>query len=821
MGAAHAGPLGRHAAHRELEEGGLMPRPLLNRALLAITATLTIGLALGAWRIADSQQETETRALFEFRLREIAQALRGRMLDYEQVLRGTVGLFAASREVTAKEWQAYVRTLQLESSYPGIQGLGYAAYVRNGTTFTVPVRYIEPLTRDNRQVLGFDVLTEPERGRAVLRARDTAEAVLTGRLTLRSESSGASRQPAFILFLPLYRGGAAPATLEERRARFAGVVFAAFRTTDFFRGTIGEPQGLNLRLLDATDPAAPQPLYEDEREAGRAPRFELVETIAVRGRTWRLEARSRPAFEALYIGDRGRVVLSAALALGALLTALVWSLLNTRDRARELARGMVAASEERDRFRSAVDRHWDTMLMADAGRMRLVYANEGACRTLGYTREELIGASAAIVFADRDERQLAREYAALASFEGPSGVERGQFRRKDGGIVPMEITRQLFRTPAGTFVLGIGRDITERLAAERSLRESEARLALSLESSGLALFDWDLASGLVHLGKEWQAILGGRPEATVTPIQKLETLVHADDLPALRGQLRRVLKGEIDAYRVEHRVRTLDGRWTWIESVAKVSGRDAAGRAIRITGTNADISERKAVGELKNAFIANVSHELRTPLTGIVSSLDLLHEGAAGTLPEQAQKFVEIAHGNSERLSRLIDDILDLEQVESGRMRLSMQAIPAAEVLATTVQLNSAYAEQYAARLVPQAVPAEVRVNADRDRLLQVLANLVSNAAKHSPPGGAITLGVEHDAHRVVFSVADQGPGIPAQFQPRLFGKFEQADPSKTGTGLGLAIAKAMVEKMGGSIRFSSPPGRGATFYVELARASG
>jgi len=349
-----------------------MPRHLLNRALLVITATLSLGLALGAWRIADSQQETETRALFEFRLREIAQALRGRMLDYEQVLRGTVGLFASSREVTQKEWATYVRTLQLESSYPGIQALGYAPSLENGT---LPVRYIEPLTRDNRQAVGFDLLTEPERGRAVLRARDTAEAVLTGRLTLRSEQKSANRQPAFIMFLPLYRGGAAPATLEERRARFAGVVYAAFRTTDFFRGTIGEPQGLSLRLLDASDAAAAQLLYEDERDRGRAPRFELVETMTVRGRTWRLEARSRQAFEALYIGDRGRVVLSAALALGALLTALVWSLAHTRDRARELARGMVAASEERDRFRRAVDRHQDTMLMADADRMKLVYAN--------------------------------------------------------------------------------------------------------------------------------------------------------------------------------------------------------------------------------------------------------------------------------------------------------------------------------------------------------------------------------------------------------------------------------------------------------------
>jgi PAS domain S-box-containing protein len=559
-------------------------------------------------------------------------------------------------------------------------------------------------------------------------------------------------------------------------------------------------------------------LYEDERDEGR-PRYALAEPIVVRGRTWRLEAKSRPAIEAIVSGDRARVVLSAGVALSALFTALVWSLLNTRSRARELARNMVAAREERDRFRFAVDLHWDIMLMVDVARMRFVYANEGACRSLGYQREELIGAPAAMVFADRDDRQLARQYEQLAAGGETTEIERSTYRRKDGSTLPVEISRQLLETAAGArFVLGVARDITARLRAEQSLRDSEGRLALALESSGLALFDWDLQSNLVHLGKEWRLMLGGEAEATVTPVQKLEQLVHPDDLPALRAQLRRMLSGESDNYRVEHRVRTVDGQWKWIESVAKVSGRDASGRAVRVTGINADISERKAVAEMKNAFIAAVSHELRTPLTGIVSSLDLLQEGSAGELPEQARKFVEIAYGNSERLQALIDDILDLERVETGRLRLELRPVAVADLLTKAAALNTPYAERFRARLVTRA-PGDLRVMADEDRLLQVLANLVSNAAKHSPPGGEIALAAASSDKGVVFSVADQGQGIAEEFKPRIFGKFEQADGSKPGTGLGLAISKALVEKMGGEIRFESEPGSGATFYVELPTA--
>ena len=787
-------------------------RAPLKTLLVAAAAAFSLAVALAAWRTAERQQESEARAVFEFRVREFAQALGGRMLDYEQVLRGAVGLLAASREVTAAEWATYVGALQLDASYPGIQGVAYAATAGA----RMPVRYIEPMARGNEQVRGVDLMREPGRRAAIERARDAGEPVLTGRVSSLSDKS-ARAQPAFVLFLPVYRGGAVPASLAERRARFAAVVYATFRAPDLFLGTIGQPQGLQLRLFDASDADAPQLLYEDERASGES-RYARTETLVVRGRTWRLEARSRPAFEALVAGDRARVVLSAGIALSVLFTALVWSLLNTRERAGELARGMVAAGEERDRFRSAVDRHWDTMLMVDADRMRIVYANEGACRSLGYSREELIGQPAAMVFADRDDASLAREYAWLAAGE-VAEIERGSFRRNDGSTLPVEISRQFLQTASGRFVLGVARDITARLEAERSLRDSEARLALALESSGLALFDWDVQSNLVHLGKEWQLMLGGEAMATVTPIQKLEQLVHPDDLPALRAQLRKLLAGETESYRVEHRVRTLGGQWKWIESVAKVSGRDASGRALRVTGTNADITARKAVAELKNAFIAAVSHELRTPLTGIVTSLDLLKDGSAGELPEQARKFVDIAYGNGERLQALIDDILDLERVDTGRLRLEMRPLAAHELLAKAVTLNAPYAERYGARIVTRASGAELRVLADEDRLQQVLANLISNAAKHSPSNGEITLAAEKQGERLLLSVADQGPGIPDEFKARIFGRFEQADESKPGTGLGLAISKALVEKMGGEIRFDSAAGGGTVFFVELPLA--
>jgi signal transduction histidine kinase len=280
--------------------------------------------------------------------------------------------------------------------------------------------------------------------------------------------------------------------------------------------------------------------------------------------------------------------------------------------------------------------------------------------------------------------------------------------------------------------------------------------------------------------------------------------------------VRRLLEGEIHAYRLEHRVRNRAGGWTWIESAAEVNERDASGRPLRVTGTNGDISSRRRLAEMKDVFVAAVSHELRTPLAGIVASLELLREGSAGELPPDARHFVDMACANGERLTELINDVLNLERAEAGRLHLELEPIELAALLEEAASLNASYAERYQARLRIEA-PAGLRATADRKRLLQVVANFVANAAKFSPPGGEIRLAARAGGEgRVVLSVTDQGPGVPAEFAPRLFGRFEQAEHGKGGTGLGLAICKALVERMGGRVGYEAALGGGASFFAEL-----
>jgi len=218
-----------------------------------------------------------------------------------------------------------------------------------------------------------------------------------------------------------------------------------------------------------------------------------------------------------------------------------------------------------------------------------------------------------------------------------------------------------------------------------------------------------------------------------------------------------------------------------------------------------------------------VSHELRTPLTSIRGSLGLLAGGAAGEISHAAKKMIDIAYKNSERLTRLVNDILDIERIEGGKLAFQMTSLDLMQLVEQVLEANSGYGEQFGVTFVLTGNVAGARVQGDADRLTQVLTNLLSNAAKFSPAGGTVEVAVTRQDRQLCVSVSDHGPGVPAAFRARIFGKFAQADGSTSrqnaGAGLGLSIAKAIIERHGGRIDYTSELGQGATFFVDLPAA--
>jgi PAS domain S-box-containing protein len=231
-----------------------------------------------------------------------------------------------------------------------------------------------------------------------------------------------------------------------------------------------------------------------------------------------------------------------------------------------------------------------------------------------------------------------------------------------------------------------------------------------------------------------------------------------------------------------------------------------------------DITQRKQMDRMKDEFISVVNHELRTPLTSVHGAVKLLQQGAGGELPDKAGRLVALAVENTERLRRIIDDILDLEQIASGRMQLRLEPVDALGAL-EQIARGCETAARAAGVTLDVSAAAGLRIRADAQRLHQVLANLVSNAIKFAPRDSQVTLGAAAAAdRRVRLEVIDRGPGIPEHFRERIFQRFAQADMntrrSKGGSGLGLSIAKQMTEHMGGAIGYSSEPGRTAFFLT-------
>ena len=235
-----------------------------------------------------------------------------------------------------------------------------------------------------------------------------------------------------------------------------------------------------------------------------------------------------------------------------------------------------------------------------------------------------------------------------------------------------------------------------------------------------------------------------------------------------------------------------------------------------------DLREQKRIDHLKSEFISIVSHELRTPLTSIRGSMGLLESGVVGELPAKALQLVQIAHKNSQRLTALVNDILDMEKLATGQMTLKMREIDLLELVKQALDANAPYAETYRVRYQLHTELAQAMVLADSDRMMQVMANLLSNAAKFSSDGDVVLVRLFAKENHYLIEVEDHGRGIPAEFHDRIFGKFAQATDSSTrqkeGAGLGLHISKTLVEKMQGNISFSSEEKIKTVFWISLPK---
>ena len=365
---------------------------------------------------------------------------------------------------------------------------------------------------------------------------------------------------------------------------------------------------------------------------------------------------------------------------------------------------------------------------------------------------------------------------------------------------------------------------TQALAEALSVvRQSGQRIQAIVESAQDAFIGLDLRGRIIDWNSQAEAMFGWSRDEVIG--RSLGALIVPERFQANFDKALRMVgeTGHLDMFehRTERVVHTRGGTELPVEVTAKLvvgPGTDFFSIFLR------DISLRKKVEQMKNELVATVSHELRTPLTSMRASLSLLDSGAVDGVPDDARELIEIAHRHCERLVRMVNDMLDVEKVESGHVHLVRVEQELATILRDAVAAMQGHAGQAGVRLACAGTLPGVRAEVDGDRLTQVITNLLSNAIKFAPPGSAVEVMLGWQGDGVRISVLDRGPGIPQAFRGRIFGRFAQAEDEekrRQGSGLGLSISKQIVEEHGGRIGFEDREGGGTAFHVDLPLHAG
>ncbi len=365
------------------------------------------------------------------------------------------------------------------------------------------------------------------------------------------------------------------------------------------------------------------------------------------------------------------------------------------------------------------------------------------------------------------------------------------------------------------------RQLVELEEARRQVEASGRKLALFAERAPIAVLELDPSAAVTQVNHAAELLFGyAARELAGGSIKRLvRPEFHADFDRAWEKLL--ASRQPIAGIKIRNPRR--DGidlicEWTVTPLV------NAEGGLISVIAQGRDITAQLEAERMKKEFTSTLSHELRTPLTSIIGSLQLVNSGVLGEAPKDICDLTTVAERNGQRLLDLINDILDIEKIESGKLTLVSQALRLDELVREAIVLNKGFAERFKVRFEARGELPPWEVHADHKRLLQVMTNLLSNAAKFSPEGGVVEITLEERGGSLRIAVHDRGPGIPEAFRGKIFGRFAQADSTATrqkgGTGLGLAICKRLIELMHGRIGFEDRAGGGTTFWFELRRHS-
>ncbi len=652
--------------------GGDIPPPsekadAIRHPLTAWVVLVVCGVATFiGWSVSRSQLLDREYDRFQLRVRQITNAVDQTIGQYEQVLQAARAFTTASEPVERRSWQAFVAQLDLNHSYPGINGLGFIALVPEGELDAFraatradaapefelhpagrradyfPITFIEPL-EPNRAALGFDIGSEPLRRAAAESARDTGLATLTSGIMLVQDPTAKS---AVLFLLPVYRPGASLGSVSERRAALLGWVYEPFRIADVMADVVqSDAADVDFEIYDGANPSADNLLHDDDavRHAGDPDyrcAFKQNETLRVGGRTWTIHFTTRPSFD--HATDRSKhvFILIGGLCISLLIFGITRSLATTRERALEIAERMTAQLRVQER---ALASSHAGVLITDALQPDnpVIYINPALEKISGYPAAEFLGRNCRFLqIPGDDQSELARLRAALAAGAGCQVTLRN--RRKDGTPFWNELTVSPVRDENGrlTHFVGIAEDVTERKRAEEALRHSEEQFRSLIETSGTVIiglrpdhtiFEWNQAATRTF-GYLRQEMIGQNYFHRCLPPEH-----HAE----MERQLQQALGGETVHNYQAPGIECNQCLSTLLWNMTRVV--DATGQVTGVMAIGQDITEREAAeAEVRRtAQVLQSQNRRQAALASLELSINQQHE-LKGVLDRVVQNVTEL-----------------------------------------------------------------------------------------------------------------------------------------------------------------------------------
>lgn len=703
---------------------------------------------------------------------------------------------------------------------------------RRGEYF--PVDYIEPFEK-NKTIFGFDVFSDVARCQAMEKARDSGLLIATKPVFLIREDE---RGLGCRVFMPIYSKNAVIVTVEDRRKNLEGFLSLLFRVDEAVETALKKlaAYGITVYIYDDAEPgmhsliyphvsSLPAPSLGKNYALGN---FEFVRKFDMADRVWSIVCKPSPQFFTGYKHLQSFSILITGIIITLILTLyLISNLVKTR-RIEFLVKERTANLQLSEaKYRELVENANSIILKMDT-EGNITFFNEFAQTFFGFSTGDILRKSVVGTIVPATEssgRNLRNMIEDIAKYPDKYARNENENIRKDGSAVWISWTNKAVLDEKGNVsaILCIGNDITERKQAQDKARLAAEEWEKTFNAMSDMIFIQDINNTIVKVNTSFAKALNLRPEDIVG--KKCYLMVHGLDKP-LTGCPFEETKKDSESHTVEVFEPNLKLPLLVTTSPLFDSNKHLVGSvhiAKDITEFKKAEQEMKEALEIKSSFISTVSHELRTPLSAMKEAINLASDGSTGPLNKDQEELLGIAKRNVDRLARLINNVLDFQKLESGKMIFNMQENNTNEVAEEIKNLMALPAQAKGLSIILQLNKNLPTIKFDRDRIIQVLVNIVNNAIKFTDKG-SITIATEKLNNSIIISVKDTGIGIKKEDMARLFQKFTQLEKGIIkkigGTGLGLAISKEIIESHGGKIWVESERGKGSIFYFTLPLAS-